>query len=252
MIYITGDTHGRFERIEKFCNTVGTNKEDILIILGDAGINFAGGERDLLKKKLLSSLSVTIFAIHGNHERRPQTIDTYKEKQWHDGTVYYEEAYPSILFAKDGEIYDFDGKKTVVIGGAYSIDKYVRLYRGWPWFEDEQPSKEVKEYVEKHLDKENWSVDVVLSHTVPLKYEPVEVFMDGVDQSRVDKSTEEWLDYIEEELSYKKWYAGHYHTEKKVDRLEIMFENFGEFCKGKETEIEYEDIDHEDIDNVEF
>ena len=72
-------------------------------------------------------------------------------------------------------------------------------------------------------------MDVVLSHTTPLKYEPVEVFLSGVDQSQVDKSTEEWLDGIEDRLEYKKWYCGHYHTEKKIDRVEIMFESFGEF-----------------------
>lgn len=70
---------------------------------------------------------------------------------------------------------------------------------------------------------------MVLSHTTPLKYEPVEVFMSGVDQSRVDKSTEVWLDGIEDRLEYKKWYCGHYHTEKKIDGVEIMFENFAVF-----------------------
>ena len=70
----------------------------------------------------------------------------------------------------------------------------------------------------------------MLSHTTPLKYEPVEVFLKGIDQSKVDKSTEEWLDGIEDRLDYQKWYCGHYHTEKKVDRLEIMFENTEEFC----------------------
>ena len=89
MIYITGDTHGRFERVEKFCERFGTSREDILIILGDAGINFSGGCRDRMKKELLESLPVTIFAIHGNHEQRPQTIGTYKEKMWRGGMVYY-------------------------------------------------------------------------------------------------------------------------------------------------------------------
>ena len=40
MIYITGDTHGRFERVEQFCKSQKTKPQDILIILGDAGINF--------------------------------------------------------------------------------------------------------------------------------------------------------------------------------------------------------------------
>lgn len=34
MIYITGDTHGKFERIEQFCGKFKTSREDVLIILG--------------------------------------------------------------------------------------------------------------------------------------------------------------------------------------------------------------------------
>lgn len=51
MIYITGDTHGRFERVERFCERFGTSREDILIILGDAGINFSGGRMNSLRRK---------------------------------------------------------------------------------------------------------------------------------------------------------------------------------------------------------
>ena len=40
MIYITGDTHGRFERIERFTLNMDTHKSDVMIILGDAGLNF--------------------------------------------------------------------------------------------------------------------------------------------------------------------------------------------------------------------
>ena len=229
MIYITGDTHGGFKRIQAFCEQFQTSKDDVLIILGDAGINFSGEVYDSRKKQFLESLPITIFAIHGNHEQRPQTILTYKEKVWNDGVVYYEETYPSILFAKDGEIFDFNGLKTIAIGGAYSIDKMMRIVHGWGWWEDEQPSEEIKQYVEQQLEKCKWNIDVVLSHTTPLKYEPVEVFLSGIDQSRVDKSTEIWLDDIEKKLSYKKWYCGHFHTEKKIDKLEIMFENVDTF-----------------------
>lgn len=104
-----------------------------------------------------------------------------------------------------------DGKQTIVIGGAYSIDKMVRVIYGYGWWPDEQPSEEIKQYVEAQLEKVNWKVDVVLSHTIPLKYEPVEVFLPGLDQSRVDKSTEEWMD--------------------KIDKVEMMFENVGVFME---------------------
>lgn len=193
---------------------------------------FSGIGYDAIKKEFIKNLPITIFAIQGNHEQRPATIDCYKEKLWHGGIVYYEEEYPSILFAKDGEIFDLNGKQAIVMGGAYSIDKEMRIMLGLPWWEDEQPSEEIKSYVEQQLEKLDWRIDVVLSHTIPLKYEPIEVFMSGIDQSRVDKSTEEWLDEIENKLYYKKWYCGHYHTKKKVDKLEIMYENFDEFGVG--------------------
>ena len=135
-----------------------------------------------------------------------------------------------MLFAKDGEVFELDGKKVIVMGGAYSVDKMVRLMYGYGWWPDEQPSEEIKKDVERKLEELGWKVDVVLSHTTPLKYEPVEVFLEGIDQSKVDKSTEAWLDRIEDRLDYGKWYCGHYHTEKKIDRVEIMFENFDMFC----------------------
>lgn len=44
--YITGDCHGQFERIWQFCSEQNTNQNDVLIILGDAGINYFSDERD--------------------------------------------------------------------------------------------------------------------------------------------------------------------------------------------------------------
>ena len=93
--------------------------------------------------------------------------------------------YPNILFAIDGEVYDFNGNSCIVIGGAYSVDKYYRLARGWSWFPDEQPSEEIKAKVERVLAERNWKIDIVLSHTGPLKYEPTEVFLPMIDQSIV-------------------------------------------------------------------
>lgn len=62
MIYITGDTHGDFRNVARFCEKMQTSKDDVLIILGDAGINYYGPEQDERKKKYLESLPITIFA----------------------------------------------------------------------------------------------------------------------------------------------------------------------------------------------
>ena len=229
MIYITGDTHGRYDRIITFCKIMQTTKDDILIILGDAGWNYYQDSRDTWAKKQLESLPITLFCGHGNHEQRPASIPTYSEQEWHGGTVYVEEQFPSILFAKDGEVYDLNGMQAIAIGGAFSIDWMYRI-PGRSWWPDEQPSKEVKANVERKLGALGWKVDVVLSHTVPLKYEPVEVFLPGIDQSKVDKTTEEWLDSIEGRLHYDKWYAGHYHTNKAVDKIQLLFEDYDVLC----------------------
>lgn len=229
MIYITGDTHGDFNRIKYFCTINKTKKDDILIILGDTGLNYYGGKKDVKRKEEVSKLPITIFSIHGNHENRPENIESYKLKDFHSGKVYYEEEYPNILFAKDGEIFDFNGLKTIVIGGAYSIDKFYRIINGWNWWEDEQPSEEIKKVVENNLENLNWDIDVVLTHTCPLSLEPREWFLKFVDQSTVDKTTETWLEDVKEKLNYKYWFCGHFHGEKKTDEIEFLFETTKEF-----------------------
>ena len=192
----------------------------------DAGLNYYKGKRDKETKKFVNSFPFVTFCIHGNHEIRPADISSYKTKEFCGGIVWYEEEFPNILFAKDGEIYSFDGYKCIAIGGAYSVDKHYRLANGWSWFSTEQPSEEIKQYVEAQLKKHDNKIDIILSHTCPKKYEPTEVFLVGLDQCLVDKTTEEWLDKIEQNTFYKKWYCGHFHTRKKIDKLQFMFEDF--------------------------
>ena len=226
MVILTGDMHGIFDDIFDYCQEYETTNNDVMIILGDAGINYYLDDRDYSLKEELSQLPIILFCIHGNHEQRPYNISGYQEKLWHDGIVLYEEDYPNILFAQDGEIYDFDDKKAIVIGGAYSVDKFSRISNGQPWFESEQPDEQIKYYVETQLEKVGWSVDYVFSHTTPLSFEPRDVFVDGIDQNSVDKSTEEWLDTLERKLNYEQWYCGHYHIDWNMDKVQILFNEF--------------------------
>lgn len=223
VITITGDTHRKFERLLSFTQRFGVVDGDLMIILGDACINYYGNGKDDLIKYRLSKLGIKLFCIHGNHEMRPGSTGLYSEKVWNGGKVYVEDKYPFLMFAKDGEIYDIGGYKTLVIGGAYSVDKYYRQSQGYQWFSDEQPSGETRAFVERQLEKHDWSVDVVLSHTVPYKYRPVDHFIQGLDQSTVDSGTERWLGEIEERLTYKRWYAGHFHCDRDIDELKIMY-----------------------------
>ena len=225
MVYLTGDIHGDPERVVQFCLSMKPRRTDTIILLGDVAANYTGGHRDEWVKQILEKLKLNILCIHGNHEMRPSTIESYKFKEWCGGMVWYEESYPHLLFAKDDEIYTIEGKSYLAIGGAYSVDKFYRLERNYGWWSDEQPSEEIKRYVESQIDKVK-RVDYVLSHTCPFKYEPREAFLNCIDQSTVDDSTERWLDMIEEKLEYKLWFCGHWHIDKRIDKMHFLFKSF--------------------------
>lgn len=227
MIYITGDTHRNFSRLYG----LEVSSDDMLIILGDSGINYCLNEEELKYKDYLTKFKIKLFCIRGNHEERPENINTYKEVDMFGGKVFVEEDFPNLIFAKDGEVYDIDGKSIFVIGGAYSVDKNYRIMYDHKWFKDEQLiTKKMNDILAKVKGKH---FDIVLTHTCPYKYEPREVFMSGIDQSKVDKSMEHFLDEIEENIDYDKWYCGHYHTEKQVDKLEFMFGRIKVFNKNE-------------------
>lgn len=82
---------------------------------------------------MIADISVTVFAIQGNHECRPENIPTYHLIDFCGGKAYVEDEFPNIIFAKDGEIYDLQERKALVIGGAYSPDKSFRLATGRKW-----------------------------------------------------------------------------------------------------------------------
>ena len=268
MFYVTGDIHGDIIDLRNRCVKNNLTEKDTVIIVGDVGVNYFLNENDIKTKKETLKIKPTIFCIHGNHEARPETIITYSAKRWNGGTVYYEPEFPNLLFAKDGEVYDLDGKQTLVCGGAYSVDKY---YRNWyaglvnvglfsmqiqrwlmqlnngnyiiekdavdgvvedapsnltHWWANEQPSEFSKQKCLDELAKRNWNIDVILTHTSPVKFEPTEMFLSNVNQDLVDKTTEMFLDELEEKTNYQKWYAGHYHTDKKVnDYFQLLYKD---------------------------
>lgn len=221
MIYITGDIHGQLDPIYDLYQKYSPTQDDVIVLLGDVGVNYYGNQKDANIKQQMKIIGCTFFCIHGNHENRPQNIPSYKEKEWNRGRVLYEDDFPNILFPIDGDIFKLADKKCIVIGGAYSVDKYYRLLKDYHWWADEQPSEAIKQYVEKQLSENQ--IDIIFSHTCPSKYIPIECFLSGIDQSTVDDSTEKWLDTIEDNNKYQAWFVGHWHTNKDIDKIHFLF-----------------------------
>ena len=251
--YITGDKHRHFKRLIEFCKTNNLRRKDVVIILGDTGFNYYEDERDDKLKKQLNEIKVTLFCIYGNKEKRPETIPTYGLQTFCNGIVYYEPKYPNLLFAKDGEVYDFNGKKFMTIGGAHSVDKLRCLEENLPYFDDEMPNAELKSAIEAALDLRGNRIDGFLTHTCPLSFLPTEMFVSTQradaekkhrKQSRkklypldIDRSTEEWLEKLKGKVAFEEWYCGHYHIDKVLGNIRMMHREILPFCANGENNV---------------
>jgi 3-oxoacid CoA-transferase subunit A len=221
---VTGDTHGWVEtRLSNIYKNMPEYRpeETAVIILGDAGLNFWLNKTDKKHKRLSSAFGYTIYCVRGNHEERPQKVPGihpfFDENV--NGIVFQEMDYPNIRYFQDGGEYTIDGHSTLVIGGAYSIDKWYRLKRAElagqsfsGWFESEQLThQEMKDIFDKVRGK---TYDLILTHTTALDWEPVDLFLNGIDQSTVDKSMEVWLNELKDVIAWKIWLFGHYHADR--------------------------------------
>ena len=64
-IYLTGDTHADFRDLIGKSIRYGITERDLLIILGDVGINYFADWRDQRSKDTLAMIPATILCIHG-------------------------------------------------------------------------------------------------------------------------------------------------------------------------------------------
>lgn len=230
---VTGDTHGHFDRI---LNSQYKDIEDLgIIILGDAGFNFYGDGRDShWKKKVSKGIKATIYCVRGNHEIPPSEIPSMNLVYDNNvnGEIYVEDAYPNIRYFKDYGVYNLDSYQVLVIGGAYSVDKYYRLNgrsedtTDWTgWFKNEQLNTVQMNECMQLADGQYFSF--VLSHTCPFDYRPTDLFLGFVDQDSVDNTMELWMGELEKKILYHAWLFGHYHGNQLVrPHVEMYFEDF--------------------------
>jgi 3-oxoacid CoA-transferase subunit A len=220
---VTGDTHGDFSRFYALNEAVPDGEMWAVIILGDAGLNFWLNKRDAKNKYRICEKypKLLFYCVRGNHEARPEDVEGMVEI--FDGAVwnyvYWEPKYPNIAYLQDGVEYCFGDYKALVLGGAYSVDKYWRLekqaagyYGGW--FENEQLSQEERDNI---LDNcRGRSYDLILAHTCPWEWEPRDLFLSCVDQSNVDDSMEKWLGEVVREVDWKVFLCGHFHDDRTL------------------------------------
>ena len=105
------------------------------------------------------------------------------------------------------------------MGGAYSIDRYMREEGKSYWPEELPNDNEYKEAI-NNFKKHNNSVDYVLTHTAPhkiirkLSYNP----------DKHDIQLTEFLQWVMQDCNFRHWYFGHWHEDKKIyDNFTALF-----------------------------
>ena len=133
MIYITGDTHGEFDKRFSIRNHPGfksLTKNDYVIICGNFGGIWDFSVESKNEKHWLDWFEerpFTLLFIDGNHENYDRLYG-YPVKEWQGGKVH--EIRPHVLHLMRGQVFELEGKKIFTFGGASSHDmdgEFLRL-----------------------------------------------------------------------------------------------------------------------------
>lgn len=241
-VYITGDLHGSKLEVEHRIEQIENPKEeDIIIVCGDAGLEY-GNQIQGAAKKAMKKFPGSWVILRGNHDTRYWRDHTNKtkdgiepESKWHfeekySNFVLVQDKYPNIHYTEDvGGVYTFENYNCLLIPGAYSVDKAYRLSRLLPYEYEEQLSYMEWTNLSRVASKYCKDIDFVIGHTFPLSVENElkYLFLSCVDQKDVEKTTERWISHIMvygiyESPRFKRYFGGHYHDDKMLDLEHIL------------------------------
>lgn len=193
MIYFTSDPHG--EMTEAISRYISDYREgDLLIILGDVGLKFEDTEENRRFTERFLSIDKPILIVEGNHENHAY-LNAFPEEEYCGGIA--NRLSPHIVRLKRGHIFTVEGKTFFVMGGCKSSAKWKEMGL---WFDGEEPTEEELLLGYESLRSHDNRVDYILTH----KYQP--------EATGDDPMTLEGLwNYINRSVTFRHWYAGHWH-----------------------------------------
>jgi hypothetical protein len=234
MIFLTGDTHGnQYKWVEQIESIL--TPSDIILVCGDFGVGFWDGRywSEELFYDFISGQEYTVLFIDGNHENFNK-LNSYPVEVWCGGKVH--KLRHNLIHLMRGEVYSIEGNSIFVMGGGYSIDKYLRT-EGESWWSQEMPSEEEYKNAVANLEKVNNQVDFIITHTAPS--ETVYYLSTLRSLGIKNNVTEElpltmFLDEIQQKVTYRYWYFGHFHVDVELWRNQIaVLSSVRELSTGK-------------------
>lgn len=212
-IFVCGDIHGTLDidKLNRFIGRKDLSKKDYLIICGDTGICGFSKKIESETREFLRKLPMTTLFIDGNHESF-DVLGSLPVENWHGGKVHIIE--PGIIHLMRGQIYEIEDKRFFTFGGAFSTDRQYRI-KGETWFEEELPCEEEYAQALENLQKHEYKVDYMITHTAP--YDIVRNL--GYDTHEAALKQEKFLKQIADSASFRGWYFGHFHEDVDMGRF---------------------------------
>ncbi len=216
MIYITGDTHIPVDinklSSKRFPEQKQLTAKDYLIICGDFGGVWCGDNEELYWRKWLDKKNFTTLFVDGNHENFDM-LGSFPIVDFCEGKAH--KISNKIYHLMRGQIYTIDGRRIFTLGGASSHDREVRK-EGKSWWKDELPNESEYNIAINNLSKENWSVDIVITHSAPTSIQKL------INPSYEENSLTDFLDGVNRRLKFDKWFFGHYHLDEQIDDSHVV------------------------------
>jgi predicted phosphodiesterase len=210
MIAITGDIHRDLDiaRI-KILNKKAIN---YLIICGDFGIPWNNDRTDEYWLKWLNTKKYVVCFVDGNHENF-DLLNNYQIEDWNGGKIH--RISKNVLHLMRGEIYSIEGQKIFVMGGAKSTDIEYRKEHISYWKNEIPTDKEFDNGL-GNLEKANWNVDYIITHTCPVEIMH-ELSISTNKKFEIDVVNLH-LTEIMNKAKFKSWFFGHYHIDRWIDQ----------------------------------
>lgn len=210
MVFITGDTHGDISRFsnEFMPNESEWTENDYLIICGDFGFIFADDAEDKELLDMLEKKSYNILFVDGNHENFNALFE-YPLEEWNGGKIH--RIRKNIIHLMRGQCFTIEGKKFFTMGGAYSIDRFMRQ-KNISYWDAEMPNDDEYREASETILKSNKRFDYIITHTAPrmiIKYL-------GYYPDFHDMELTGYLEWVACSCDFKKWFFGHFHEDETL------------------------------------
>lgn len=214
-IYLVGDTHGTWNNLTKFNHAL---DNDIVIVLGDFGFIWEPSMMYIpaLQRHFKEMNSLLLF-VDGNHENF-DVIETLPIISKWGGDVHYVDS--NIYHLMRGQVYNIFGNSIFTMGGAVSIDKDRRAeFISW-WKQENINHKEIETALD-NLEKVNFTVDYVLTHTAP--HSIVSELHGDHNSGFITDYNTKILEEFYSRITFKKWYFGHHHADQRLGRFTVLY-----------------------------